>query len=682
MATAIAALWCRAGCSVKAVAASLAFYPPQPATYELKRRAENRDSLAVTSGSSSAAPSSWLSECKLRNDYELSLEPGVSFVPYDHVYVTEVITKRGQKIPVFSFGFPGAHFTLLYSHGNAVDLGLLRDVLIDLAINLRVNVVAYDYTGYGTSSHVGKPGAKSPSGLAALLTAITGRKRIQARPEARQAAAARKETRGLRGTLKRLRAAVSRKRDADSGADSSDGAASGVAGSVNKPARRRGSVAAERTASSETREKPSQATQPPAAQAAGQAAGPGGAPAASGAGARRLLPSESDVYADADAVAEWLLTTPFCASPDRVILYGQSLGSGPSVHLACSRPAAGLILHAGIASAMRVVTDSRALACLDIFDNVGRLGGGRLVAPSVLVMHGQRDEEVPVAHGHALAAAITTSSTPSSPVAVSTWYPPLAGHNDLPNMYRAEYYRRLRAFIAGLCAPTPPPAAPGSAAASTATVGPLDDYRRAPVVHPHQLGAVGRRLGTPGGAVSLDMVPPRPGGAVALTGAPLAAITTPADGASAARSLSVQQQQQQRIAGAVASQAYEYPYSGSNSEILPPGQEARIAPPPVVVSVAAPRPPSSLRTGHAPVPVSSAGASGSGPTPPGGSTGAPLPAAPPSTQAPSERKAMQAMPRAGGTGGSGPGRPRGLLAASGKVAGGPGHADKAAATAT
>ena len=43
-------------------------------------------------------------------------------------------------------------YTLLYSHGNAEDLGLIAHFLTDLARLLGVNVLCYDYAGYGVST--------------------------------------------------------------------------------------------------------------------------------------------------------------------------------------------------------------------------------------------------------------------------------------------------------------------------------------------------------------------------------------------------------------------------------------------------------------------------------------------------------------------------------------------------
>ena len=59
---------------------------------------------------------------------------------------------HGSRIPAFFIERPGAMVTLLFSHGNAEDLGMIYDWFNDLARVLRVNIMAYDYTGYGKST--------------------------------------------------------------------------------------------------------------------------------------------------------------------------------------------------------------------------------------------------------------------------------------------------------------------------------------------------------------------------------------------------------------------------------------------------------------------------------------------------------------------------------------------------
>ena len=42
-------------------------------------------------------------------------------------------------------------YTLLYSHGNAVDLGLMSTFFVWLSHRLQIDIFSYDYSGYGSS---------------------------------------------------------------------------------------------------------------------------------------------------------------------------------------------------------------------------------------------------------------------------------------------------------------------------------------------------------------------------------------------------------------------------------------------------------------------------------------------------------------------------------------------------
>ncbi|KAK7411609.1 hypothetical protein VNO78_03044 [Psophocarpus tetragonolobus] len=106
------------------VAARLAFFPPEPATYEVSREADGRIVVSGVSG-------------------DKNLE----------AHVLE--TKGGNKIIATFWKHPFARFTLLYSHGNAADLGQMHDLFLELRAHLRVNIMSYDYSGYGAST--GKP---------------------------------------------------------------------------------------------------------------------------------------------------------------------------------------------------------------------------------------------------------------------------------------------------------------------------------------------------------------------------------------------------------------------------------------------------------------------------------------------------------------------------------------------
>ncbi|XP_023637826.1 protein ABHD17B isoform X2 [Capsella rubella] len=90
--------------------------------------------------------------------------PSYGFVPdVDRLYITEVPrrddvdvlklkTRRGNEIVAIYVKHPKANGTLLYSHGNAADLGQMFELFVELSNRLRVNLMGYDYSGYGQST--------------------------------------------------------------------------------------------------------------------------------------------------------------------------------------------------------------------------------------------------------------------------------------------------------------------------------------------------------------------------------------------------------------------------------------------------------------------------------------------------------------------------------------------------
>ncbi|KAJ7011100.1 hypothetical protein NC653_001511 [Populus alba x Populus x berolinensis] len=121
------------GCMFSQLAAQFAFFPPSPPTYQIKKGDNGKLSVVSTSSPSMPLP--------LADDNSLD--------------VLLIDTKRGNKIVAFYLKNPYARLTVLYSHGNAADLGQLYDLFVQLKVNLRVNLMGYDYSGYGASS--GKP---------------------------------------------------------------------------------------------------------------------------------------------------------------------------------------------------------------------------------------------------------------------------------------------------------------------------------------------------------------------------------------------------------------------------------------------------------------------------------------------------------------------------------------------
>lgn len=96
------------------VAAKFAFFPPDPPTYDVFRGDDGR--LAFS---------------------------GVSADRNMSVHLLD--TKAGNRIVATFWKHPYARFTLLYSHGNAADLGQMHDLFVELRAHLRVNIMRYPF---------------------------------------------------------------------------------------------------------------------------------------------------------------------------------------------------------------------------------------------------------------------------------------------------------------------------------------------------------------------------------------------------------------------------------------------------------------------------------------------------------------------------------------------------------
>lgn len=108
-------------------------------------------------------------------------------------------------------------------------------------------------------------------------------------------------------------------------------------------------------------------------------------------------PNEAGTYQAADEAYRFLLEDKKI-SPERIFLLGQSVGGGPSTYLAEKVDAKGLILISPFKSAFRVVTKVKVLPW-DRFDNWKRMPK---VEMPLLLIHGENDQLIPVAHGRAL----------------------------------------------------------------------------------------------------------------------------------------------------------------------------------------------------------------------------------------------------------------------------------------
>ena len=152
-------------------------------------------------------------------------------------------------------------------------------------------------------------------------------------------------------------------------------------------------------------------------------------------------PDEEGTYRDARAAYRWL-TVSRGVSPERLVLFGESLGSAVVLDLALTHPGRALVLEAPFTS----VPDMAAVV-LPFFprafvrtryDNLAKVG--RLRMP-LLVLHGDRDEVVPFAQGRRLYEAAPEPKR---------FFPiPGSGHNDTYIVGGDAYWRAVEEFVEG-----------------------------------------------------------------------------------------------------------------------------------------------------------------------------------------------------------------------------------------
>jgi fermentation-respiration switch protein FrsA (DUF1100 family) len=155
-------------------------------------------------------------------------------------------------------------------------------------------------------------------------------------------------------------------------------------------------------------------------------------------------PSAEGAVRDIEAVYRYAVST-LGIQPASLVLFGHSVGSGPSTALAARAPVGGLVIESGFISAFRVVTRVPLLP-FDRFPNLREIG--RVHCP-VLVIHGTDDEVIPWSHGQRLFAAARQPKQ-------SLWIQG-AHHNDVPLVGGPRYWAGLAAFARLVGAPRATP---------------------------------------------------------------------------------------------------------------------------------------------------------------------------------------------------------------------------------
>jgi len=160
-------------------------------------------------------------------------------------------------------------------------------------------------------------------------------------------------------------------------------------------------------------------------------------------------PSERGLYLDGEAAHRHLVEERG-VEPGRIVCFGRSLGSSVALHVALERPVAGLVLEGSFTTARAMARHMMPLLLAwpfmrSRFDNVGRVAG--LEVP-LLVIHGDRDQVVPIAQGRAVFE--------SAPGPKEFYVVRGAGHNDTYAVGEEPYFETLTRFCRRCISGGPP----------------------------------------------------------------------------------------------------------------------------------------------------------------------------------------------------------------------------------
>ncbi len=158
-----------------------------------------------------------------------------------------------------------------------------------------------------------------------------------------------------------------------------------------------------------------------------------------GYGTSEGTPSEAGAYKDIEAAYAYLIAQGI--PPGQILVYGRSVGGGPSVYLAAQKPVGGLILESTFVTAFRVLTRIP-LIPFDRFDNLSRIP--KIDCP-LLILHGTKDSLIPFWHAETLYQA---ARDPKRLVPIEG-----ANHNNLLEVAGERYKPILRQFVAELVDP-------------------------------------------------------------------------------------------------------------------------------------------------------------------------------------------------------------------------------------
>ncbi|KAJ5067227.1 hypothetical protein M0811_13187 [Anaeramoeba ignava] len=147
--------------------------------------------------------------------------------------------------------------------------------------------------------------------------------------------------------------------------------------------------------------------------------------------------SEKNIYKCAEAAYNFVTNTLKIPS-NRIILFGYSIGSGPTIELATKKNCAGVILVSPLLSCIRSFLKAKKRLPNDIFNNLEKMP--KVNFPT-LIISGSDDQLIPPDHSQILYKALPNKSQYKLHMIQG------GGHNDLESEFGSEFYGVIDDFL-------------------------------------------------------------------------------------------------------------------------------------------------------------------------------------------------------------------------------------------
>lgn len=141
--------------------------------------------------------------------------------------------------------------------------------------------------------------------------------------------------------------------------------------------------------------------------------------------------SENACYSDISAVYTYIVQERM-VKPENVLIYGRSLGTGPTVDLATKHQVKGVILESPYTSILGVINyNSSISASVDPFRNGNKISN---ISSPILILHGELDQVISIDQARQLQEKCGCELVTFQD----------GGHNDLHSLYREDIFKIIQ----------------------------------------------------------------------------------------------------------------------------------------------------------------------------------------------------------------------------------------------